>query len=39
VRWAAEIASRPAVMRGKRVNKPGDAEDAVKNRHDASDLD
>jgi GST-like protein len=39
VRWAAEIAARPAVIRGKRVNKPGDAPDAVKERHDASDLD
>jgi GST-like protein len=39
IRWAAEIATRPAVIRGKRVNKPGDAPDAVKERHDASDLD
>jgi GST-like protein len=39
IRWAAEIAARPAVIRGKRVNKPGDAPDAVKERHDASDLD
>lgn len=39
LRWAAEIAARPAVKRGKRVNKPGDAADAVKERHEAADLD
>lgn len=39
IRWAADIAARPAVQRGKRVNKPGDSADAVKERHAASDLD
>lgn len=39
IRWAKDIAARPAVIRGKRVNKPGDAPDAVKNRHSAADLD
>ena len=38
VRWAAEIAARPAVIRGKRVNKPG-GDDAVIERHSAADLD
>ena len=37
VRWAAEIAERPAVKRGRRVNLSGDAN--VRERHDASDLD
>lgn len=36
--WAARIAARPAVQRGKRVNKPSGA-DAVRERHSASDLD
>lgn len=35
--WAARIAARPAVQRGKRVNKPSGA-DAVRERHSASDL-
>ncbi|WP_127107547.1 glutathione-dependent disulfide-bond oxidoreductase [Pararhodobacter zhoushanensis] len=39
IRWAADVAARPAVQRGKRVNKPGDSADAVKERHAASDLD
>ena len=39
IRWAADVAARPAVQRGKRVNKPGDGADAVKERHAASDLD
>ncbi len=38
LRWAAEVAARPAVIRGKRVNKPG-GDDAVKERHAARDLD
>jgi len=36
--WAARIAARPAVQRGKRVNTPSGA-DAVRERHSASDLD
>jgi len=36
--WAARIAARPAVQRGKRVNKPSGA-DAVRERHSARDLD
>lgn len=40
VRWAREIHDRPAVRRGKRVNKAwGDAALQVHERHDASDLD
>ncbi len=39
-RWAAEIASRPAVIRGLRVNRiRGDEADQVPERHQASDLD
>jgi GST-like protein len=39
-RWAAEIASRPAVIRGLRVNRVrGDEADQVPERHQASDLD
>ncbi|GAB4263782.1 MAG: glutathione-dependent disulfide-bond oxidoreductase [Pararhodobacter sp.] len=38
IRWAAEIAARPAVVRGKRVNRPNPA-DGVRERHRASDLD
>ncbi|MCB1395438.1 MAG: glutathione-dependent disulfide-bond oxidoreductase [Rhodobacter sp.] len=37
-RWAAEIASRPAVMRGKRVNK-ANPEEGIRERHEAADLD
>ena len=40
VRWAAEIHSRPAVQRGRRVNRAwGPEEDQVLERHSASDLD
>ena len=40
VRWASEIQSRPAVQRGRRVNKTSGPEDErVPNRHAASDLD
>jgi GST-like protein len=40
VRWANEIQSRPAVQRGRRVNKSwGPEEEQVPNRHAASDLD
>jgi len=39
-RWAAEIAKRPAVIRGRKVNRTwGDEADQVPERHDASDLD
>jgi GST-like protein len=40
VRWAAEIQERPAVQRGRRVNKvSGPEELQLPERHDASDLD
>ncbi len=40
VRWATEIQARPAVQRGRRVNKTsGPEEERVAERHDASDLD
>ena len=40
VRWASEIQARPAVQRGRRVNKTSGPEDErVPERHDASDLD
>ncbi|WP_178126546.1 glutathione-dependent disulfide-bond oxidoreductase [Pseudomonas sp. FSL R10-0399] len=39
-RWAEEIANRPAVVRGLRVNRPwGDEASQVPERHEASDLD
>ncbi|MGH8383526.1 glutathione-dependent disulfide-bond oxidoreductase [Pseudomonas sp.] len=39
-RWAEEIAERPAVMRGKRVNRTwGDEASQVPERHQAADLD
>ena len=39
VRWATEIQARPAVQRGRRVNKvSGPEELQVPNRHDASDI-
>jgi GST-like protein len=39
-RWASEIQQRPAVQRGRRVNKVwGEEEDQLVERHDASDLD
>jgi GST-like protein len=38
-RWAEAIANRPAVIRGKRVNRTwGDEESQVPERHEASDL-
>ncbi len=38
--WADKIAERPAVQRGRRVNRVfGEAADQVPERHDASDLD
>ncbi|MBT5648076.1 MAG: glutathione-dependent disulfide-bond oxidoreductase, partial [Rhodospirillaceae bacterium] len=40
VRWATEIQARPAVQRGRRVNKVmGPEELQLPERHDASDLD
>jgi GST-like protein len=39
-RWADEVAARPAVARGRRVNRlQGPPEQQVPERHDASDLD
>ncbi len=39
-RWADEIAARPAVIRGRRVNRTwGEESEQVPERHDASDLD
>ena len=39
-RWADEIAARPAVKRGRRVNSlSGPEENQVRERHDASDID
>ena len=39
-RWSAEVAARPAVKRGRRVNKVlGNPETSVLERHHASDLD
>ena len=40
VRWAEEIQARPAVQRGRRVNRiSGPEEEQLPERHDASDLD
>ena len=40
LRWANEIALRPAVQRGRRVNRTwGDASDQLSERHEASDFD
>jgi GST-like protein len=39
-RWADQIAARPAVIRGRKVNRVrGEPEEQVPERHDASDLD
>jgi GST-like protein len=38
VRWATEIAERPAVKRGIRVNRTKEA-DALRERHAATDFD
>ncbi len=39
-RWADQIAARPAVIRGRKVNRVrGNPEEQVAERHDASDLD
>ncbi len=40
VRWADQIFSRPAVQRGRKVNRiTGDPADQLHERHDASDFD
>jgi GSH-dependent disulfide-bond oxidoreductase len=40
LRWADELAARPAVQRGRRVNRTfGDAADQLAERHDAKDFD
>jgi len=40
MRWATEIEERPAVQRGRRVNRVwGPEEKQLPERHDASDLD
>jgi GSH-dependent disulfide-bond oxidoreductase len=40
LRWANEIALRPAVQRGRRVNRTwGEASEQLPERHDASDFD
>ena len=41
VRWAKEIAERPAVIRGRKVNRAFGAEpqDQLLERHDAADFD
>jgi len=39
-RWADEVGARPAVIRGRKVNRVrGKPEEQVPERHDASDLD
>jgi GST-like protein len=39
-RWADEVAARPAVIRGRKVNRMrGKPEEQVAERHDAADLD
>ncbi len=39
IRWADEVFARPAVQRGRRVNRlQGDPSEQVKERHDASDI-
>ena len=37
VRWATEVHERPAVRRGRKINRGG--ESGIAERHDASDLD
>ena len=40
IRWYEEIAARPAVIRGRKVNRVGGPpEDQLHERHDASDFD
>ena len=40
IRWADQISKRPAVQRGRKVNRTwGDAENQLAERHDASDFD
>jgi len=39
-RWAAEIAARPAVIRGRKVNRTwGEESEQAPERHSAADLD
>jgi GST-like protein len=39
-RWAAELAERPAVIRGRKVNRTwGDESEQAAERHSAADLD
>ncbi|RMN00182.1 putative glutathione S-transferase YghU, partial [Pseudomonas savastanoi pv. glycinea] len=40
IRWTEEIATRPAVIKGQKVNRTwGEEADQVPERHQASDLD
>jgi GST-like protein len=40
IRWADEVARRPAVQRGRKVNRTwGDASNQLPERHDAADFD
>ena len=40
VRWAEQVAKRPAVQRGRKVNRvTGDLASQLRERHDASDFD
>jgi GST-like protein len=40
VRWAEQVAKRPAVQRGRKVNRvTGDLANQLRERHDASDFD
>lgn len=40
VRWAEQIFARPAVQRGRKINRiTGDPADQIHERHDADDLD
>ena len=40
IRWAKEVGARPAVMRGRKVNRTwGEPQDQLHERHNASDFD
>jgi GST-like protein len=40
LRWATQLAARPAVQRGRRVNRTsGEPHEQLRERHDASDFD
>ncbi len=39
LRWAKQLAERPAVQRGRRVNRTWGSDNGIKERHSASDLD